>query len=221
MHLATTLGITIDSRLSFQSHVDIRTGKAERILKAMKGLVTINGGMSQYAMGALYTGIVCPIFTWGAEVWLSNPTNFSAFRSLECQALRKITGAYYGASHLKLGLIANIEPIQDKLRNIVTCWAAKRIRMGDPHIRPFLQEPPLGCPQWHDGTGGPQSAFDTPITAAFHWSAISHPGEISWGDSTDHRQGNLHHITLLEPEDPGYKEKAYWAAMLAQLTEDQ
>jgi len=69
----STLGITINSRLSFQDHVNTRTAKAERILRVMKRLGNSNGGLSPSAMRSLYTGMVRPIFTWGAEVWLHNP----------------------------------------------------------------------------------------------------------------------------------------------------
>jgi len=68
---------------------------------------------------------------------------------------------------------------------------------------------------------GPHPTHGTPLTAAFHLTAISHPEEISWGDSTDHRSGNLSQITLLRPDDPKSKEKGYWAAMLAHLILDQ
>jgi len=61
----TTLGITINSELSFQDHIDSRTGKAERIWQVMRRLGNSHGGMSPLALRALYTGMVRPIFTWG------------------------------------------------------------------------------------------------------------------------------------------------------------
>lgn len=114
-----------------------------------------------------------------------------------------------------------MEPIEDKLRDMGACWAAKSVRTGDPLIRHILQQQPTGFPPWHDGTGGPQLTHETPITAAFHLTALPHPDEISWGHSTDHLRRNLCHITLLQPEDPKSREKGYRAAMLAQLIQDQ
>jgi len=84
----------------------------------MKSLGNKNGGLSSSAMRGLYTGMVRPIFTWGAEVWRDTTPKISAYKKLEYQALRKITGAYHGAAHTKLGLIANVEPIEDKLRDL-------------------------------------------------------------------------------------------------------
>jgi len=114
-----------------------------------------------------------------------------------------------------------VEPIEDKLRDMGACWAAKAIRTRDPPIHHILQQRPTGFPPWRDGTGGPQPNHETPLTAAFHLTAVAHPEEISWGNCTDHRSGNLCQITLLRPEDPKSKEKGYWAAMLAQLIKDQ
>ena len=219
-HSTTTLGITINSELSFQEQIDARTAKAERIWQVMKRLGNSHGGMSPLALKALYTGMVRPIFTWGAELWLHRPGSYNTFQRLEYQALRKITGAYHGASHEKLGLIANIEPIQSKLTDMGVCWAAKAIATGDPHIRAFLEDSPRGFPAWHDGTGGPQPILESPISAAFHLTAIASPEEISWGDAQSHRQGQLRQISLLQPQDPRSREKGYWAASLAQLTKD-
>jgi len=97
---------------------------------------------------------------------------------------------------------------------------AKAISTGDPHIRDFLEDPPQGFPPWHDGTGGPQSTLESPISAAFHLTAISSPEKISWGDSHSHVEGNLKLISLLQSQDPRSREKGYWAASLAQLTKD-
>lgn len=153
-------------------------------------------------------------------MWLHNPPNYNAFRRLEYQALRRITGAYHGASHAKLGYIANVEPIQAKLTDMGARWAARAISTGDPHVRGFLQDKPRGFPAWHDGTGGPQAALEAPIPATFHLTNIQIPEEISWGNREDHRRGNLLHITLLQPDDPRSREKGYWAASLAQLIKD-
>jgi len=216
----TTLGITICSNLSFQKHIDNRFKKAERIWHVMRRLGNSNGGMSPIALRLLYTGMIRPIFTWGAEIWLHNPPNYSAFRRLEYEALRRITGSYHGASHEKPGYIGNIEPIQDKLADMGACWAAKAIATGDPLIRAIVEENVPGQTAWHDGTGGPSDTRDTPVSTAFHLTATSIPEEISWGDSQDHQEGHLLHVTLLKADDPKSREKGYWAASLARLSRD-
>jgi len=142
------------------------------------------------------------------------------FTILSRYTIKYSTGAYHGASHEKLAHIANIVHIQAKLNDMGACWAAKGISTGDTHIRAFLEEPPIGFPPWHDGTKGPQTILETPITAAFHLTALSNTNEISWSNAQDHWKGEILHITLLQPEAPKSKEKGYWAAALAQLTRD-
>lgn len=129
--------------------------------------------------------------------------------------------AYHGSAHDNLGPIANVESIEDKLRDPGAFWAAKAIWTGDPHIRDILSHTPTGFPHWHDGTGGPQLEHETPMSAAFHLTSATDPEEISWSNSTDHREGDLLKITLLSQENPKSRGKDYWAAMLAQLAQDQ
>lgn len=71
----TTLGIRITSSLSWKEHINIRTEKAKKIFKIMTRLGNSNGGISPAAMRNLYTGMVRPIFTWGAELWNGPHTN--------------------------------------------------------------------------------------------------------------------------------------------------
>jgi len=118
-HSTTTRGITVCSNLSFQKHVDTRFTKA--IYQVMRRLGNSNGAMSPTALRSLYTGMIRPIFTWGAGIWLHNPPKYTAFQRLEYQALRKITGGYHGVSHEKVGYISGVEPIQFKLRDIEAC----------------------------------------------------------------------------------------------------
>jgi len=49
-------------------------------------------------------------------------------------------GFYHGASHLKLGLIAAVEPLQSRLNHISILWAARSLRTGDKVIREFLED---------------------------------------------------------------------------------
>jgi len=88
------------------------------------------GGISPKAMRALYTGAVRTIFTWGAELWNGPYTrsNISTMQRIEYMAIRKITGAYYGSSMEKLGLITNVEPLQIKLNDMSASWAARSPR---------------------------------------------------------------------------------------------
>jgi len=102
-------------------------------------------------MRSLYTGQIRPIFMWGVELFHREGPQpaYRDMESIEYRALTKTAGAYQGSWHKKLGLIANVEPLQPKLQDIATSWKARCLRTGDQKIRNFLDAPlhrltPLG-----------------------------------------------------------------------------
>jgi len=54
----TTLGIHINSHLSFQAHIDVRTQKSAKLAHVIYRLGNSNGGMSPTELRALYTGAI-------------------------------------------------------------------------------------------------------------------------------------------------------------------
>jgi len=88
-------------------------------------------------------------------------------------------------------------------------------------VRALLTQPSTpDFSSWHNSIGGSYHSQDSPLSTNFHLSALSSPKEISWGNTTDHRQEDLLTITLLTPDDPKSREKAYRVSMLAQLIRD-
>jgi len=179
-----TLGIRIQANLKFDKHKG-RTTKAEAALNVLLRLGDSRGGCSPKALRVLYTGQVRAIFSWGGEVF-HHPSmdSYNQMQRLEYKALLKITGGYRGSAHTKLGLIANIKPINAKLSDISSSWAARVLRTGDREIREFLdQKPSEGCPPWYCGNN-PHAARHSAISRAFYYSGID-VAEISIGDRDD------------------------------------
>ncbi|KAF8429652.1 hypothetical protein EV426DRAFT_703448 [Tirmania nivea] len=85
----------------------------------MERLSNSNGGISARASRVMYTGMIRPVFTWGAELWHC-PRHT---QRLEYRALRKITGASFGSSHRKLAWVAGVEPLESKLDDLSVYWA--------------------------------------------------------------------------------------------------
>lgn len=106
--------------LSWDDHIRHRRAKAANLFQVLVGLGKTNGGMSPKALTSLYTGTLSTTFTWGAELFnrLEVTSKLEPMRRLEYQALRMITRGYHGSSLEKLGEIANIDPLQDKLDDI-------------------------------------------------------------------------------------------------------
>jgi len=141
--------------------------------------------------------------------------NLSGMMRLEYQAPRKITGAYHGASHQKLGYIAGVEPLQSRLDHISILWVARSLRTGDRRIREVLEgEAAPEYTRWHDGTGLDGFKVDGPIPGAFYLTPIMDPNERSCGDCQDTTRPPLHYAPMLDPGDERSKSKGYWAGTI-------
>jgi len=182
-----------------------------------------NGGISPTTLRALFMVMIRPMFSYGAELWHNSgaPLNLAGFLTLEYQAPRNITGAYYGSSHIRLGLIAKIKPLTSRLGHISIKWAAKACRNNDPAVRQLLDiSPSPGFPLSHNDTG--PMCNETRITTAWSLTGVGAlcTCHISYGDFTDHRTADLFQITLLNPEVEKSKQKAYLASALGKLRSD-
>ncbi|XP_044755136.1 uncharacterized protein LOC123314087 [Coccinella septempunctata] len=74
------LGITLDSKLLWNKHVDNATGKATRALMACRRLCGRNWGCNPKILRWMYVMIVRPIITYGAVAWFAKA---GAMRTLE------------------------------------------------------------------------------------------------------------------------------------------
>ena len=115
------------------------------------------------ALRSMYTGRIKPIMTWGCGLCnRGNHRTRQPLEQLEYQSLRRITGAYNGSSHRKLGFITNVEPIQTVLDHASISWAARNTRAWDT-----LVIAALGKGDFSDGSN-PHYQGQTSIEEAFH-----------------------------------------------------
>ncbi|KAF8422185.1 hypothetical protein EV426DRAFT_706332 [Tirmania nivea] len=175
-----------------------------------------NGGMSPKALRSLYTGAVRAVFVWGAQLY-NRPGvegRLEAMSRLEYKALRKITGGYHGSSKEKLALIANIEPLKDKLDDMSRTWAARAVQTGDKQIRKVLESKPApGCQSWNDRTS-PSNQRDSPIAEAFYLTPADTPAELSFGNRDDTRVFSVIDEAVMDPRSERSRYKACWAAKI-------
>ena len=135
---------------TWKTHINNRTQKAKTVMDTMWRLCSSQGGISPRAARSLYTGMIRPIIKWGVELWnrpngRTNTLLYEAER-IQYRALRRIIGAYNGASTEKLLGIAAIEPLQANLNDISNAWAAGAVRTDDRQIRQFLEAVPTKDP---------------------------------------------------------------------------
>ncbi len=63
------LGVILDSKLSWHSHILHKTKKAKQLLFKMKSALGVTWGPKPHLMRWIYTGIVRPAITYGSIVW--------------------------------------------------------------------------------------------------------------------------------------------------------
>lgn len=73
------LGVQLDSRLNFNSHIKLTTQRAYGALKTMYPLLKNNNGVTARNKKLIYTGLIRPILTYAAPIW-----GGASQRSLKC-----------------------------------------------------------------------------------------------------------------------------------------
>lgn len=113
---AKHIGIFLSSNFKFNQYAKQRTKKAFTLSNVLYRLGNSHGGMSPVALRTLYISAMCPILTYGAELYNNHPSTchnlLCAMNQVESTCLRKICGSYKGMAYNKLGPISNIEPLQ-------------------------------------------------------------------------------------------------------------
>ena len=213
-----TLGVKISANLDFRPHIDESVSKATAALKVLTRLAKRNGGLDPKALRSIYTGRIRAIVTYGCELWNHNSLTTSKLAEplvrLHYNALRRITKAYHGSSHQKLGYITNIEPIQVILDHSSITWAARNIKGGDPLVKERIANG-----RFSDGSN-PHFLGRTIIEEAFHKTNQSLE-QLSFGDREDTTETtNVHTLTLFDPLEADSKIPAYWRIQLAKIHRD-
>ena len=122
-------------------------------------------------------------------------------RTLEYKALKNITGAYNGSSQVKLGRIAQVEPLEDKLDDQLISWAARSIRSGDPLIRSLADQPGNLIHRAPEASHTTREEFFFLFFSNTHYSyAANTREERSYGNSEGGAVTTLTILRLIEPE---------------------
>lgn len=111
---AKYLGIMLDSKLTWNSHLKYVTGKATTNLWTMKQLASNYYGLKPKMAKYLYNQTVVPCITYGALVWwgkVNQNTAKLALRKIQRMALIAITGAIRTTPTAALEMITGIKPL--------------------------------------------------------------------------------------------------------------
>lgn len=189
-------------------------------MQRMVQLCNIQARISLQAARALYTGMIRPLFTCGAEVWHKpNTMNrlLDRMRRVEYAALRRICGTYPGSRDDKIVKIAAVEPLELKLDSMSACWTGRSIRNRDPYVRTIVDRTPIRDAWWNGGRiyayALDRDGLHCPVPRAYGMTTAD-PHELSYRDRDDLGSCALLYMQLPHPKDGRSEYKALWMALL-------
>lgn len=113
------LGVVLDSKLTFDSHLEKVTTKATRALWACRSMVGKKWGLKPYMMRWLYTKVVRPTITYASLIWW-HKTNRAGFISklskLQRLACLGITGAMITTPTAAMEMLLDLPPLHLVMR---------------------------------------------------------------------------------------------------------
>jgi len=116
------LGIIIDAKLSWNSHIDYILTKSDKLIKSLIGLGKQKYGINPKAMEIIDKGAVLPIISYGVQVWGDAITRKTIVKKLSRlqrrYAIRMIRG-YRTISVDAANVLANFVPIDLHLNSII------------------------------------------------------------------------------------------------------
>ena len=108
------LGVTLDSKLSWNEHIDQKCKKAKGILLQCRRAIGPCWGFSPKTMKWIYTALVRPTLTYAAMTWINGlykQQNLAKLKSVQRLANILITGALPSSPGDPLNMITNTIPI--------------------------------------------------------------------------------------------------------------
>ncbi|KAL5262710.1 hypothetical protein ACHWQZ_G008195 [Mnemiopsis leidyi] len=108
------LGVTLDSKLSWNEHIDQKCKKAKGILLQCRRAIGPSWGFNPQTMKWIYTAVVRPTLTYAAMTWINGlykQHNLAKLKSVQRLANILITGALPSTPGDPLNSITNTIPI--------------------------------------------------------------------------------------------------------------
>lgn len=115
------LGVYLDSKLSWNKHIDLSIDKSRRSLWATKAMVAKNWGINPKKVVWIYKQIIQPRLTYGALVWwhkAQSQANTKKLCSLQRIALMLASGATKSTPSAALEAALNVCPSNIKIKSI-------------------------------------------------------------------------------------------------------
>ncbi|RVE46656.1 hypothetical protein evm_008668 [Chilo suppressalis] len=127
------LGITLDSKLNWGSHIDKTTTKTNIIFWQCRKMISKTWGLSPLIVRWLYTTIIRPIISYAAVVWWTKTnqvTTINKLRRLQRRACCAITGCMKTTPTSALETILDVRPLHLFIQQEAACTATRLSMLG-------------------------------------------------------------------------------------------
>lgn len=133
--LVKWLGIWLNSKLCFKSHVEKKIAAAERTLNQIIRLSNTERGLSFQAIRQLYIACITSIADYGVPIWWNNQKYLlKKYEKLQNQALRKILGAFKSSPIYAMEIEASIPPPKIRFKKICMGYALRTLQLQKSHV---------------------------------------------------------------------------------------
>ena len=116
---AKLLGVTLDSKLTFNQHIDNITQKATMALMQCRRAIRPSWGLSPQVCKWIYTVVIRPILTYACPVWinaLNTQRNTNKLEKVHRLALNTISGAFPNTPTISLNKLTEMPHITNFIR---------------------------------------------------------------------------------------------------------
>jgi ribonuclease HI len=124
------LGVMLDSKLSWNAHIDFVVSKATRSFWASRKIVGKNWGLKPGMMHWLYEQIILPRITYGSIVWWHKLKQVNAgqkIEKLQRMAELAICGAWKTTPKLALDRLLELPPLQLRVEAVAQASACRLV----------------------------------------------------------------------------------------------
>ena len=128
------LGITLDHKLNFNTHIDKTTKKCLGILMQCKRAIGPTWGLSPKVCKWIYTAIVRPVLNYAVVIWIKgtlNKNNIKKLQRIQGLALKCMTGAFPTSPHNALDYLTDTRDIINYLKGEAAKGAVRLIGLGE------------------------------------------------------------------------------------------
>lgn len=112
------LGITIDNKLNFNTHIKNIIAKCENFLKHLSRMATCSWGMGSEALQSIYKGAIEPMATYNGSVWgkaLTFRYNKHRLEQMQRKCCIRIAKLYKTVDYKSALILSGMDPITSKI----------------------------------------------------------------------------------------------------------